>query len=269
MKATANSQSLEQFFKTVFTIIIVQIIALISNLNTKLMAAGANFATTLATIVCFLYLYKYYKERSKDIGWKIYHSSSKRVEGPILILKKILKISIPMSFSSILTSINKNVDSVTVIRGLKRIMTEKEAKIQYGILSGKVDTLVTFPLSFNIAFATALVPAISASIAKRDYKTIKKRISFSLLIAIVIGMPCTFGMVIFAKPILDFLFPNASMGANIFRISAMSIIFIVLEQTVNRFIAWTWKNFCSCYFIINWSWNKNDIKFSFSFNSRK
>lgn len=45
-------------------------------------------------------------------------------------------------------------------------MTEESAKIQYGILSGKVETLVTIPMSFNMAFATALVPSISKAMAK-------------------------------------------------------------------------------------------------------
>ena len=40
-------------------------------------------------------------------------------------------------------------------------------------------------------------------------------------------------MIIFAKPILSLLFPNASSGETIFQIAAISIIFTALEQTVN------------------------------------
>ena len=122
---------------------------------------------------------------------------------------------------------------MTVVRGLKHYLSDQEAKIQYGILSGKVDTLITLPLSFNIAFATALVPALSSLIAKNDMKTGKKRISFSLLVTMLIGLPCTIGIIIFAKPILLLLFPNASSGETIFKIAAVSIIFTALEQTIN------------------------------------
>jgi len=114
----------------------------------------------------------------------------------------------PLTFSAILGSLNKNIDSFTVVRGLKTFLTEEQAKIQYGILSGKIDTLVTFPLSFNIALATALVPAVSAAKARGDYKSIEKRVSFAILITILIGLPCSVGMVVFAKPILQMLFPN-------------------------------------------------------------
>lgn len=233
MKATANSQTIEQLFKTVFSVILVEVIGITSGINTTLMAAGANFATTLATIASFVYLYKYYKVRKREIAYEVKTSVNYKGNRVRNILKNILLVSIPMSLSSILTSVNKNVDSMTVVRGLKRYLSEQDAKVQYGILSGKVDTLITLPLSFNIAFATALVPALSSSIARNDIETGKKKISFSILVTILIGLPCTIGMIIFAKPILFLLFPNASSGETIFQIAAISIIFTALEQTVN------------------------------------
>jgi len=132
-----------------------------------------------------------------------------------------------------MSTLNKNIDSITVVRGLKKFLSESEAKLQYGILSGKVDTLITLPLSFNVAFATALVPSISAAIAKKETESASKRISFSLLVTMIIGLPCTFGMMVFAEPIIRLLFPNATNGAILLQISSLTIIFSVLAQTVN------------------------------------
>ncbi len=139
----------------------------------------------------------------------------------------------PISLSAILSSINKNIDSTTVVRGLGKFMNESQAKIQYGILSGKVDTLTSLPLSFNIAFATALVPAISFARAKKDMSTANKRVSFSILVTILIGLPCTIGMLIFAEQILKLLFPAQSSGTLLLQISSLAIIFTVLAQTIN------------------------------------
>lgn len=50
LKVTANSQSLEQIFKTIFTILIVEYIAMLSKNNTVLMVGGATIATTIATL---------------------------------------------------------------------------------------------------------------------------------------------------------------------------------------------------------------------------
>lgn len=233
IKVTANSQTIEQIFKMTLTIIIVEILAIISGTDTSIMAGGANIATTISSILCFVYLYIYYSTVKKEIAREVKDSVNYRYKGIIKIIKEILCVSIPMSLTPILSTINKNIDSVTVVRGLKNFMSESMAKAEYGILTGKVDTLVTMPMSFNIAFTTALVPSVSSAKATGEWKNAKKRIEFSILITILIGLPCSIGMIIFAQPILNLLFPNQVSGAFILQVSATSILFIVLEQTIS------------------------------------
>lgn len=235
MSATAHSQTIEQIFKTTLTILIVEVVAICTNVNTELMAAGANLATTFATFLSFSYIYTLYKMNRKEEIKELKMQKSK-VEGKETaksIIRKILAVSIPISLSSLLSSINKNIDSVTVVRLLKPLIGEATAKAKYGIVSSKVDILTSMPLAFNIAFATSLVPVISAARVKNDTDTICKRLRFSLLITILIALPCTFGMCIYATPILELLFPKASSGGALLAISAITIIFTALAQTIN------------------------------------
>ncbi len=233
IKATARSQTMEQIFKTALTIILVEIVAILSNVSTEWMAGGATLATTLATMAGFGYLYLFYNTRSKEIATEIRSTVNYKYERVRTIIKKILIVSVPIALTAIMSSLNKNIDSFTVVRSLKQFMPEDMAITQYGILGGKVDTLTSLPLSINVAFSTALVPAISAAKARKDIKTISQKTSFSLLVSMLIGLPCTIGMCIFAGPILQLLFPNASSGATILQISALTIIFTILDQTIN------------------------------------
>lgn len=190
MKPMAKSQTIEQLSKTILTIFIVETICLIMGYQgtTNVMAAGANLATTIATFIGFVYLFVLYLKNRK------YESKVIRRYKTITtleIIKSIIIIALPLTLSAILGSLNKNIDSMTVIRGLKTFLPEEEAKIQYGILSGKIDMLVTLPLSFNIAFATALVPAISSAKAVGNIANIQKRIKLSTLVTILIGLPCS------------------------------------------------------------------------------
>ncbi|MCI8962083.1 MAG: polysaccharide biosynthesis protein [Clostridia bacterium] len=230
---TAKSQTLEQVFKTLLTVIVVEIVGLATNLNTTLMSAGANLATTLSVLLSFGYLTLYYKIYKRNIAIEIKNSVNYKRESLKKVVKKILFVSTPITLSAIMSTLNKNIDSITVVRGLKKFLTEAQAKTEYGILSGKVDTLITLPLSFNIAFATALVPSISASIARGDKESASKRISFSILVSILIGLPCTLGMMIFSQQILELLFPKATNGSILLQMSAITIIFSVLAQTIN------------------------------------
>ena len=233
IKATARSQSLEQVFKTVLTIIVVEIVAILSHASTEWMAGGATLATTFATFSGFSYLYLYYKTQRKEMAKEIEHTRGGRQERVKTIVKRILMVSIPIAVTAIMSSLNKNIDSFTVVRSLKEFMSEDMAIAQYGILGGKVDMLTSLPLSINVAFATALVPAIASAKAKRDHKTIEEKTSFSLLTSMLIGLPCTIGMCLFAGPILNLLFPNANAGETVLQISSLTIIFTILDQTIN------------------------------------
>ena len=229
----ANSQTIEQIFRTVITIVLIEFIAQTTGLDTKIMAAGAAVASTLAEISCFIYLHRYYKSVRKEIASEIKTSVNYKYMGRRKTIKEILFVSIPMSIAPIIGGINKNIDSMTIVRNLKKFMSETDAKLQYGILSGKIDTLVAFPLSFNAAFTSTLIPVVSSAKASGNFEIAKRKIEFSMLTSILIGLPCTMVMIILAEPILNLLFPNQSSGAFLLQISSISITFIMLNQNVS------------------------------------
>lgn len=229
----ANSQTIEQIFKTIITVVLIEIIAQTTGLDTRVMAAGAAVATTLSEITCFVYLFKYYTSVRREVANEIKHSVNYKYRGIRRTIKDIIKVAVPMSIAPILGGINKNIDSMTIVRNLKNFMTETEAKLQYGILSGKVDTIVAFPLSFNSAFSSALIPAVSAAKASGNFEYASKKIKFSMLVSLLIGLPSTVGMIALAEPILHLLFPNQPDGAFLLQISSISITFIMLSQNIN------------------------------------
>lgn len=233
LKITARAQTIEQIFKTLLTILIVEFVAIITSTSTEMMAAGANLATTIATFSSFAYMFIYYRTKRKEIGNEIEQTVNYKYENVKTIIKKILMVSIPLTLSSIMTSFNKNIDSFTVKRILSTYLGSETAQTLYGILGGKVDTVTNLPLAINIAFSTALVPAISAAKAKKDTKTATKRISFSLLTSMLIGLPCVVGLVVFAQPILNLLYPNANSGAVLLQLVAIGVIFSILNQTIS------------------------------------
>ena len=109
LKITARAQTLEQIFKTIFTIGIVEVVAYVTSTSTEMMAAGANVATTLATFSSFVYLFMYYRIKRKEIGNEIQSSTNYKYENVKTIVKNILMVSIPLTLSSIMTSFNKNI----------------------------------------------------------------------------------------------------------------------------------------------------------------
>ena len=233
LSLTAKSQTIEQVLKTVFTIVLVEIVSIITKKNTALMAGVANLATTIATILSFIYIYYCYRKKRKEISQEIISSVNYVPTRIRKTLKKILKESIPISLTSLMSSFNKNIDLFTVVKKLKKTMDESFAKKQYGILSGKIDTLCVLPISLNIPFVTSMISEISRLNAKNEKEKLKIKVEEYIKISLIIGIPSTFGMYIFSNEILKLLFPNAIEGATLLKVNSISILFSILTQTIN------------------------------------
>ncbi len=232
ISVTANSQSIEQIIKTILTIVAVEIFAIISQKNTIIMVAAASIATTLSTFISFLYLYVFYLANKKEIWKDVVTSTFNKKESLIKVIQNILYLFFPMAITALLSAANRSIDAFTIINTISKYMGTEEAKLKYGILTGKVEGLVVLPYSFNIAFATTLIPAISAAQAKGEMDKAVKRISFSVLATILISLPCTAVLIAFAGPILKLLFPNAYLGEIMLKICSLSIVFVAITQTI-------------------------------------
>ena len=236
MKPTSISQTLEQFLNCVLSITFVY--ACIGK-DAYIMAAAGNLSTTMAIVLTFVYLILYY--RKNKIVPEIGQVSDERKKSNKELLKTILGISIPITLSSLISVISSVIDTATVSNciqyayrnaGMTKDALENLAMTNSGILS-KIDTLISFPLAINIAFSTALVPATSESIAKKEYEVASKRLSFSVFTSILIIVPCAMGFSALANPILKMIYPAASDGALILQLLSISMIFSALNQTIN------------------------------------
>lgn len=251
MKATSTSQVLEQIFKCVLTILLVMLSV---GQAPKYMSAWANFATSLATVLSFGYLLVFYKKHKKGIDEGIAKTdlSKYRKISTKKMIKNILMISIPISLGSIISAINRVIDTATITRGIEIAFAERipafgntaevlfptlkqlndEAVRLAGVL-GKSDTLINMPLALNIAFATVLVPSISGALAVGDKKEAAGKINYSFLISILLIIPCAFGYISLAQPIYKIIYPNAQLGYDLLQISSVALVFTALNQTMS------------------------------------
>jgi len=239
MKPSSVSQTLEQLFNCTLTITFVY--ALIGK-EPYVMAAGGNLSTTLAILISFSYLLMYYRRKNKKYAEKYKNVEQKPDTRSVKsVAKTILMSSIPITIGSIISVVSTLIDTVTVSNCIQiayqgiiqsKELLEQQAMRLTGILS-KVDTLVNLPIAVNLAFYSALVPAISSAIAKKDYSSASKKISFSISASLLIVIPCAIGFIVLADPILRMLYPNASDGAGILQIAAITMIFVAINHTLN------------------------------------
>lgn len=270
MRATSFSQMLEQVFKSGLTIIFViltvgvmpatmQFLTRITLLYApdgatppEIMAAWANAASSAATVISFVYLLIFYlrqrhtiNERIKNFTDETEKASNKK------LMKMILMLSVPISLASIITAVNRVVDLATITRGIELAFangipeiagaraianpTASQLNTAAVTLSGmlsKSDTIFNMPLALNIAFATVLVPSISGAIAKGDTKEASEKTSYSVLISILIILPCAIGYMVLSEPIYKIIYPATPDGADLLSIMSVALVFSALTQTI-------------------------------------
>ncbi|MDD6763836.1 MAG: polysaccharide biosynthesis protein [Clostridiales bacterium] len=273
MRATSFAQMIEQIFKCSLTILLVILTvgsmpyimqlatraAMLYNMKglettpPEIMAAWANAASSISTIVAFVFLSCFYMKRKKALDENIkrsidseFHPSTRK------LVKMILMLSIPISLASIITSINRVVDLATITRALEIAF---RAEIPAGVISAekvilptseqlnraavalsgmlsKSDTLYNMPLALNLSFATVLVPHIAGALARGDKAEAASKTSYSFLISILIILPCAIGFIVLAQPIYNIIYPSTPDGADLLAIMAIALIFSALTQTL-------------------------------------
>ncbi len=230
MMEYSKAQVIEQIVNSIFSIIFV---VMLLGSTPEIMAAGSTLATTVATSTAFLYLLMYYNKNKKDIWADIKKSEKFAITPKKQIIKKLISYVIPISFGSVVVALSGVIDVVTAMDGLQKFgYTIQQANEKFGILLGKVDILNAVPLSINVAFSVALVPFISAAMAKGKKKEAVEKVDTSLKISSVIAFPCAMGLFMLAEPIFLLLFPNASAGAPLLQVQCWTIVFAVLAQTL-------------------------------------
>ncbi len=270
MRATSFSQMLEQVFKCGLTIVfviltvgvmpeIMQYLTRITMLYApsgvtppEIMAAWANAASSAATVISFIYLFVFYLRRKKAITKRISNSSSDSEDvSSRRLMKMILMLSVPISLASIITAVNRVVDLATITRGIELAFsngipaisgaaailnpTAEQLNTAAVTLSGmlsKSDTLFNMPLAVNIAFATVLVPSISGALAKGDTKEASEKTAYSILISILIILPCAVGYMVLSEPVYKIIYPAAPDGADLLAIMSVALVFSALTQTI-------------------------------------
>lgn len=239
LKATSTSQVVEQFFNCVLSIVFVY---LCIGQGSAVMAAAGNVSTSASVAVACIYLGFFYWRRRRDI-----HRACKEQTVPTEqhstreLLHIILALSIPMAVGSLVSALNDFIDSFTITNCIQTAYSatvqstdelEALAASAAGMLS-KVSTIINLPLALNTAFSTALVPAVSAAVAKHDRKLAGQKLTFSLFASLVIVLPCAVGLAVLSAPVLQMLYPTVSDGAGLLALSTVPLVFLALTCIIN------------------------------------
>lgn len=234
MGPTATSQLLEQGVRVAVGL---SLAILWMKYGIEEAAAGATIGTSVGPIAGSLLLLYIYNKRREKILASIEGDTSESKESSKDIVKTLLWIAVPITVGvSIMPIINLGDLFVLMNRLSNSGFTIQEANILYGQLSGMVGPIINIPMALALSMALALVPAIASSKASKDSQLLEKNIQLGLRTAMIVGVPCSFGLIILAEPIMTLLYPlemdSAINASGSLAYLAMGVVFLCVAQTM-------------------------------------
>ena len=228
MTPTAVSECVEQLMR-VFTMLIFADLFLPYGLAYA--AGGASMGAGVGAFCALLVLMWFYRRLKKRLQQEMAaQDDSAPVEGAGHIIKRLLKLALPVSLSSLMLPIGANLDLLIVPQRLELAGFDvRQATELFGYLTGMAVPLVNLATIFTAAMTISLVPAISESNTLGDKAAIRSKIRIAFRVAMIITLPCFMGLYFLAEKVAALIY-NAPGAAEAIRTMSVGIVFLGLHQ---------------------------------------
>ena len=225
----AASQLLEAGLKLALGLLFAQLSSS-NGLAKELVAAAAIFGITIASVIDAIFLFAISKsvKTHKNIRQKATFSSRH--------LRKILKISIPITLSSCVMSLVNVIDLTVIIRGLRSGgYSEELATILYGNYSTLAVPMFNFALAMLSSICLSALPILTEHYSKKREEEFLSTFSGAASLVGFIAMPATILFFTFSKEILYVLFEDSSvaLGSVLLSFLSPSVLMLALLTLTN------------------------------------
>jgi len=110
-----------------------------------------------------------------------------------------------------------------------------------GIYANKYELLTNVPIAIATAIGVAIVPSIVASMTRKNYGEVKKKIHSAIKFNMIIAIPSAVGLGVLAKPIILLLFPGSTaesitLSTQLLQIGSVAVVFVALSTTSNAIL---------------------------------
>jgi len=204
MVPTAISQSIEAITKVIIGVGLA--VFILKQYDSHMWAAvGAITGVSVSAFLGMVYLIIYklrQKRRDREALAQDHSEPPSRKE----LLIQLVRFAIPITLGSCFLSVLDSVDSAVIMGQLQNAAGfSEDAAATLRALLGHARKFFDLPGAFVIPIANSLLPALSGAIASKDNRSIDNITSVSMRVTLLISIPSSVGMAVFAEPICGLL----------------------------------------------------------------
>ncbi len=156
-------------------------------------------------------------------------------------LINLVRFAVPITIGSCFLSLLDTIDGAILMQRLQTGagFTQDMADWWNGTL-GNARKFFDLPGAFVVPISTSLLPVLSGAIASKDHRQVDRISSTALRVTLLIGVPASVGMALFAQPICQLLLYNqpevAQEAAPLLTMLSIAIAFSGLLFTTNSIL---------------------------------
>lgn len=194
-------------------------------------AGGASMGAGVGAFCALLVLMWFYSRMKKQFKQEIDAAEEcHEPESALNIIKRLFKLALPVSLSSLMLPIVANLDMLIVPQRLELAgFTVGQSTELFGYLTGMAIPLINLATIFTASMTISIVPAISESRALKDFTGISNKMRTAFRTALIITFPCSAGLYLLADKVATLIY-NAPEATTVIQSLSFGILLLGLHQ---------------------------------------
>ena len=238
MSPTALSQLMEAAGKLAFGVIFARL-ALERGLALPTVAACAVAGIGVGAAISLVYLLA--AMGSKKIKRQLNDCTAECTTRRKSSLRELVSVALPITLGSAVIGLTRIIDMTQIMRGLQDIgVSADESNRIYGAYTTLALPVFSLVPSLITPISMALVPGLSAAIARRDRTGERSVTESSLRYTSLLATPASFALALYSEPILSIIFPSQrdaiELCAPLLSMLGGSVLFSCLMTTTNALL---------------------------------
>ena len=229
---STTGEVIEQVVRVAFILVGSYLAINVFHAKTSIGVAVAVFGAFIAGLSAYIYLDIKIRKNKKEFNMP--KKGQKDAVTDKTILKKIVSFSIPLMIVSITTDLYNMTDLSLIIRGLGYLgYSGKVAETIGSIMATWASKICLIVNAITFGLTVNIIPHMTSSYVKKDYKTINNQFIKSIAMVLVIGLPMSVGISLLAKEVYYIFYGYSEYGSIVLRLLPFSIMLSNVNMVVN------------------------------------
>ena len=216
---SSKSQVIEQFVRIIFALAGAYLLIRVFKRSVQSGVNIALFGAFVGALAAFIYVDVNMRNNASSFPKG---SADEKIDDTMKIVKKIAGYCATITLVSIASSVYNIVDTKLMLEGLRKVgypdIVNQEIS---SLISSWVPKMTEAMGALAIAMTSSIAPHIADSFANNDIKGVSEKINRGISILILICIPLTVGIYVFAEPYFTLFYGFNKYGAPLLRINVL------------------------------------------------